>query len=381
MADDDEGNVSMRDIRERDDWTKVVGSAVAGRDVAIHRDVSGALFLDDGAECTTRLTAHQATELALGDELSLVGGKLPDGAAIAEVFDHAGRRHEAQVGQDVWIAVLQQPCLGRGLGPPVCYRTASGTLVPAPLPSRVVRRPVDDASERCPACGGASWDELVPDQSIRHDPHSEHAGAAVWVCCRSCAHTESAGLIRLIAGPESDAVTRSELPREALSTLTFPVYQAAGQQGRMSVDGGRTGVTVKHAALDRYGSVSSWVTVRTQTGTVRQRNRRSAASWDLITALDHATPLSDAAASVSDCSRRTAAGAVVRSRAVMRDSVRSAMRASRSTITISVDGESEPFLCLQSTHAWAARRISRKPTIIVSGRDAAIPRRLTRIVS
>ncbi len=242
------------------------------------RDREGHLWLSYSLERVsgTGLDDYQPRHQGLEGDRTLIGGRLPPGAVIAEVVDDAGERHLAAAANEAWIAVLDQPI--EGPSAPVCCRDRNGVPVAPPLPADWARSPVLDADEPCPACGGTLWDEVratddsrglsgpTTNHSMEPAPFVDYEGyePTPFVVCRSCGHEESIGsMMRFESSDDEDPAEverrvqamQEQLRREDRDTLgqvDFPIYAAEGWLASLSGSGRRDGgvdqITVSHGA-------------------------------------------------------------------------------------------------------------------------------------
>jgi hypothetical protein len=139
-----------------------------------------------------RWDAYGPTQSWVDADHSVVGGNMPPGAVSAQVSGVRGDRVQAQVGQGVFAAVLNEPTNGRE--PAVCFRDASGIPVRRPLPGTYPTTPVTDARDRCPACDSLDWEVYTPFEQWRGGRGSKVDGTNVpnpVVSCRVCGYEET----------------------------------------------------------------------------------------------------------------------------------------------------------------------------------------------
>jgi hypothetical protein len=222
-------------------------SAAHGRTVvAVVRDERGELWLGDHRYGGTLIADHRPAAQGLEADVTLAGGRMPEGAVRAIVRDRTGREHDALVGEQAWLAVLPQPL--RGESPIVRFLDATGELVAVPLPAGVELAPVEDAREPCPACGAADWGRVVVAPPGRYG--SDGGGRPTAAMCRRCGHEESLGVLHgsPIAGSEVDAEViaqaRGSFAREFADiarSVPFTLYGLAGYRATATGHGGQNG--------------------------------------------------------------------------------------------------------------------------------------------
>jgi hypothetical protein len=214
--------------------------------VAVVRDGRGDLSLDDDRYGGTRVAGHRPAVQGLEADVTVTGGRLPEGAVRAIVQDRAGRAHDAVVGEQAWLAVLPEPV--RGESPVVRFLDAAGELVAVPLPAGVELAPVEDAREPCPACRAADWGRVVVAPPGRSG--SDGAGRPTAAVCRRCGHEESLGVLSgpSIAGIEVDAdeiaQARGQFARDfadVARSVPFALYGLARHRGTAVGHGGQDG--------------------------------------------------------------------------------------------------------------------------------------------
>jgi hypothetical protein len=210
------------------------------------RDEDGELCLGDDRYGGTRVEDHRPAVQGLEADVTLTGGRLPDGAVRGIVRDRAGREHDAVVGEQAWLAVLPQPV--RGESPVVRFLDASGELVAMPLPAGVELAAVEDAREPCPACGAADWGRVVVAPPYRYG--SDGAGRPTAAVCRRCGHEESLGVLYGPAFPDTEvdpgevAAARAQFARDLADvarSAPFRLYGLAGHRATASGHGGQGG--------------------------------------------------------------------------------------------------------------------------------------------
>jgi hypothetical protein len=236
-----------------------------------HEDGVAGVVLEDGEHWLSGYVGDGGTLVdvygwavhGLTGDRTAEGGVLPPVAVGAEVVDRTGTRRMAVVGRGAWVIVLDEPATGALH--PVRFVDSDGRTVPRPLPQGWPRRPIDDVSEPCPACGGVGWDEVRPQgegYGTRPTPDGGWETTPVFVC-RSCGHQEPAGaVISLTFDVELDAhelerLQRAEDERQraqaraVVSRCRFPLYRVVGLApeigGYGEGDRGVTQVTLVHA--------------------------------------------------------------------------------------------------------------------------------------
>jgi hypothetical protein len=234
------------------DLTVLVSIEHAGERFGVVRDRAGSAWLSDSTKriCGPRLDDFLPELIGLADDRTLIGGLLPPGAVSAEVVDDAGERHQAVTANGAYVTALDQAASGEPR--PVCCRDDQGTPVAPALPASWARAAVLDAEEPCPACGGATWDEVRPtDESrgSRGGPDGRMEPTPI-VVCRSCGYEESVGSWmtferRPDADPEAAARARRayeqaqrERHRALLAEVKFPIYAAEGLSASIAGHGG-----------------------------------------------------------------------------------------------------------------------------------------------
>ncbi|HEY7077515.1 MAG TPA: hypothetical protein VH418_19190 [Solirubrobacteraceae bacterium] len=249
----------------------------ADGEAAIVRDVRGVWLAGRAREPSVMIDDHRPAVEGLEGDRTAHGGRLPPGAAGAEVVDDAERRHAAAAGNGFWVVVLDQP-LGGGAAP-VRYVDAAGETVAAPLPAGP-RTPVPDAPEPCPACGATGWDELVPDDPSGREP--------LVVCC-TCGHAEtSVSYSPLRAGeappwPEEENLPEGEPPLPPLPDFAerghwmlaeagFPIYAVPGRPAEVG-GSGRHGDVLDRIEIVHAGPPEVTVTTK------RERDAFGGEAW------------------------------------------------------------------------------------------------------
>lgn len=324
-------------------------------------------MLSDGTRAWG-LKEHDQLELPLGAARMLLGGRVPHGAVIVEVRDHAGVWHHAAVADDVWSVQLSQPCLRRRLKVPVRYLNSAGRHVNYALPADLKREPIADASDPCPVCEFVTWDRLTGDTG---DPHSVHGGAAVWVCCRTCGFNERSGVIRLHAAAPT-AASHSDQGAERISRVArearFPIYVARGYNARLErryrAAAATTAVTISH--FDSSSSNEPIVTVQTNAGSGRKRSPEDAEAWQLLSTLGQT--LARTVHRPGMTARSLSDGAsVIASRARRRGTACRAARGASLILNVIVDEEHRTFSGLIAEGGWVVRYHDAEISIVLSG--------------
>ena len=330
-----------------------------------------------------RIDDYRPAHVGLGDDRTLLGGRLAPGAAAAEAVDDRGRRIPAAVGNGAWAVVLDQPIRGRV--PAVCCRDAQGRPVAPALPAGWARAAVTDTDEPCPACGAVAWDEVRPDDESRGSRSLPDGGTEPTpiVVCRACGHEESIGsVIRFESREEEDPADVAERIRaweashraeqlELLGRVEFPIYAATGRPARLTGHGGSTAglcgpltrvenVTISHGAARR----DEVPELEIETATAESRRHQSestlareALQRRLYDSYDDSLPRSDAAF-------------VLRLRGRERAPRELAALAEVTERLIQIDGSPQPFRYVEANGRWAAVRRTDALTITVTGRAA-----------
>jgi hypothetical protein len=292
--------------------------------------------------------------VGLEGERTVLGGRLPGGAVSAEVVTDSGDRVACEVGDGAWVVVLDREI--QGLVSPVVFRNGAGVPVAAPLPEDWARAPVSDSSELCPACEAQAWDVVTPTDSSR--------GSDGWkptpvIVCRVCGHEEPMGTFygSVSRDDEDPAVVQARIrdSEEArrlshqmlLTAVTFAIYGAEGERGRIAGSGGGgdrvSSVTLAHGSDDRTRGPN--LHIRTALDDDRHLSeavlaREAVTQW-LQDPLAERTSGSDAAF-------------VLALRGNERTRKRAASRAVVGTREIAVDDAPVAFVCVQSGSRWAA---------------------------
>jgi hypothetical protein len=211
---------------------------------------------------------------SIGGDWIHLGGLLPPGATTAEVTDSMGVKHRCAVGDGAWVA-LTPNLLGHPGEPIVAYRDEDGGPVKRPpSPKELRREPVEDATERCPACEEKGWD-LVTEA----DPY-DRGNERMSVTCRTCGHAEATGMFVIswtveedyVPDPAAEAEMRLKMSRDAAAAVAnarCPLVGLARWTGARSVNGwGGTGdaveeVTLAHGNPEEEGP---WITVSASVG-------------------------------------------------------------------------------------------------------------------
>jgi len=152
VAGSSEGN--LRDLLRDRPTPPAEGVVLADGEAGIRRGRDGRLLITRSVRSGGGTPVERHVHALEGDP-AVVGGRLPPGAATADVEDLFGAFHRAQVAEGVWLCVL--PHRARGGEPPVTFRTAEGGLIGVEAPesgqlSRVVLateacdQPFDDAA-------------------------------------------------------------------------------------------------------------------------------------------------------------------------------------------------------------------------------------------
>jgi len=123
-----------------------------------------------------------------------LGGRLPPGAAAADVRDDAGAWCRAAAGHGAWVVFVARSTRTAGL-PPVRFVDAAGALTPArPRERLLAGAPLDGERRRllahagttgggpCPVCGGDDW---------RTEPF-EPPSSGLRIFCAACGFDDGA---------------------------------------------------------------------------------------------------------------------------------------------------------------------------------------------
>jgi hypothetical protein len=134
-------------------------------------------------------------------------GRLPSGAASAELRDVRDAVHHATIGSGVWLVVVPRSVPVAPTA--VLFRDPTGALVAPAQPPSADAQPIPDADVPCPACQGREWDLVTR-------PERESSQPERMIVCRRCGHEALAYL-----GPRPP---KPEIPPELEEPL-----QKAGQ--------------------------------------------------------------------------------------------------------------------------------------------------------
>ena len=309
------GDVTVGVVRMRDGMLLFPGEV----------DVGGGVVLTD-------FTPHGTTV----DGRTVVAGRRLPGVARVVVIDDRGDEYEAQLGDEVWVAVAGEAAFSEPLAR---YEDAEGGLVAYPLPDGE-RTPVEDADAPCPICGSRAWLEI-----------------GERVHCARCALQVGAGLMFMrLEVPDEEFVVEEDDDEEdedweaeerrereeALASVPFPVYGVPGREHEIggwssSKRQGVTGVTVEHADGEQRLQVAS--SVKERWGDDDRLREQLAAMTGRHEYVD-----------------RSDAGLRVHHTDADRASRRRAARVERQTRTFIIDGEPEPFELLALDDHWVAQR-------------------------
>jgi hypothetical protein len=327
------------------------------------RDAHGRLWLvlDVGRGGATGIDDLQPSRAGLGDR-TLVGGRLPDGAAVAEVVTAAGERVVATVGGGAWIALLDEP-LAVGDDPPVRFADAAGATVRRELPAAWPREPADDVDAACPACAGRAWEVVTALDGSR----GWTSGApSRLVVCRACGHEECMGAVLQVADhaelpeqlrpeerEEAERLTREherESRRLVLAELRVPVLAPVGD-GPLELRGWGGGA----------GRGTERLTVRRGDVEVQTADEPERFEGDEAV-------LREALAQLLVCvapGEGSAAAFVMGLRTAARSAAGEAARAERGDLALRVDGHGQRFALLRAGDAWVAllRRAGLRVTV------------------
>ncbi len=333
--------------------------------------------------CGPRLDDYRPDHVGLSDDRTLIGGRLASRAVGAEVVDDAGRRIRAAVAGGAWVAVLDQPILGPR-APAWCW-DVKGTPIAPELPGDWPRSRVQDADEACPACGHTVWDQVTATDDSRgmhggssrppSDPHYAGMEPSPFVVCCACGHEESiGGLTRFVSSSEEEAAENArryqhalrdmrERQLQTLETVRFPVFADRGSRAVMSGSGSANGVTnsvkVRHGVrADQAGPALEIETTEREQyrDTEYVSARRELERWLHSPGADLPTERSDA-------------GLIIAWRALDRERRRRAATAVRGEMLVRVDGNLEPFVCVQCDEHWVAVRHREHQTLTIAARQ------------
>lgn len=356
-------------------WAPVATQAVGDRAVGIFEKAPRVLTLSDGCGHALPCGPLGHVELGIGENLTVVGGHLPPQAASVQVLGYSGRPSTV-VERDAWCAVLHQPSFGARLPVPVVFRDGTGRVLRAPLPPGMTGRLVLDCSVLCPACGSRTWERIEAMSAGSSDDHSPLAGAAVWVACGTCGHTERGGLIRLPASSDQDRVSTIEV--EALADTERPAYRIPGRDARVRAIMRRRGKT-RSVDVDCILATGGTVSVRTGLASRSKNPVFAARSWEIVDAVmraQHLPQLPDLPGR-PELEHHSDAAVLLASRTRRRNALRALATAKRRTLDISVDGRPEHFACFVTHDVWVASRCDGSPPIMLTGSGDSDPAVLT----
>ena len=340
------------------------------------RRYGGGTLVDDERPCVQ----------GLGEERTVLGGRLPHGAVRAVVVDSSGGEREAAVGDGAWIMVLDEPL--DNADPPVRYIAADGRIVPTRLPEDWPRAPITDAITSCPACAAIEWDAVQARGESRGgstDSHGNYTSAKI-ASCRVCGHELRVdGFYRLEVDQDHPGAHIETAAREAerraqdmrlLAAVNFPVYVfASGPTPRAESLGGGTPL------YDAMRGGPSHVRVHHDDGDHRLL------SVETISDPDDSSPEELARDAIRNLMDRTAERWPELSEPALslwldereRDLSRSVLDARRSTEKIEVDGTPQSFTCLSLDRRWAAAAGICDLTVVILSRG--VPLSATRLTS
>jgi len=173
-------------------------------------------------------------------------GRLPAGAAGAELCDVRDAVHKATVGKGVWLVAVPrsvpvEPTV-------VLFRDADGAVVASPQPPGAHAEPIPDADVPCPACQGRRWNLVTR-------PGREGSQPERMIVCQRCGHEALA-----YHGP---GVPKPEIPPELVEPL-----QKAGRflGGVVEFALGKWQAYALEIEFPVYGLGPSWTGVRSLAG-------------------------------------------------------------------------------------------------------------------
>jgi hypothetical protein len=207
----------------RDGWRLLVSEGRAGVGVDNWGGEEHLLLVRDTEERSGTLLERTPSAIEDG-ACSVVGGRLPDRAAKAEVIDLTGQSHDAAVGGGAFVAVV--PGHFRELPPTVMFRGPRGGLIANPRDPDARFERLEEVEDPCPACGRVGW------EIVRVVANEYGSGDIEWESgrCRHCGHEESLGG-RSLRPPrrEPDHAAESEpWPEDPVAGAPFAVYEAVG---------------------------------------------------------------------------------------------------------------------------------------------------------
>lgn len=357
-------------------WAPVATQVVGARVVGIFEKACEVLTLSDGGGHALPCDATGHRELGIGENLTIVGGHLPPQAASVQVLGCSGCPSTV-INRGAWCAVLHQPSFGERLRVPLVFRDGTGRVVRAPLPPGMTGRLVSDCSVPCPACESRTWERIEDVSAGSSDDHSPLAGAAVWVACSTCGHTERGGLIRL--PPSSGQHRMSTIEVEALADTEWPVYRTADGDARVRAITRKRG-KIQSVDVDCILAVGGTVSVRTGSAFRSKNPVFAARAWETVEAIMRAQDLSELLDSTGqpELERHSDAAVLLASRTRRRNALRALATAKRRTLVLSVDSRPEHFACFVTHDVWVAFRCDGFPEIMLTGSGDPDPMVLTR---
>lgn len=353
------------------------------------RDRNGTCWLSCSLQRASgpRLDDTRPRSRGLSEDRTLIGGLLPAGAVRAEVVDARGERHVAAVGDGAWVAVLAQPIDGRAT--PVCFRDEHGSAVAPALPAGWPRSAVEDAAQRCPACGECGWDEALPTDDSRGMRGTAGGGMEPTpiVVCRFCGYEESVGawMTMVSASPRADA-DEDEVARRTraamrerrrrrsamLTEIDFPIYAPQGWEVTLAGWGGGERVERVSVAHHDMGAGSDrMLRVETVRSEECARSEQALAQAEMEQLL-HRRPRSQGvgrAEAERAMAERSEAARAIALHALQRERRLRAAKAARSRCDLIVDGLARSFTLLRSGDRWSAAACGPGLTIVLAAID------------
>jgi hypothetical protein len=113
------------------------------------------------------------------DSVRAFAGRLPSGAASAELRDVRDAVHSATIGSGVWLVVVPRSVPVEPTA--VLFRDPTGAIVAPAQPPSADAEPIPDADVPCPACQGREWDLVTR-------PERESSQPEQMIVCRRCGH-------------------------------------------------------------------------------------------------------------------------------------------------------------------------------------------------
>jgi hypothetical protein len=318
----------------------------------------------------------------------VVGGLLPPGAVSAEAVDDRGERVSAAVGEGAYVALLEQP--NDGAEPIVCCRDGSGRPVRRPWAADYPSRRVNDAEEKCPACGAIDWDEYTPFEEWRGGRGSKVDGthvASPVVSCVVCGHEEREPAFTTYGSEpedEDEATRAARLARAraqhrkhdwlagalTLRAAQFPIYAAEDYRAKLGGSGSQgddlTEITVHQYDGDDVDADTDEQPCLAVTTESTSREHHA----DLVKARHALGSWSSRGAGADGWPDASYAAMTLWLRARDRERRAASLGAVRSDQVLVIDGAEVPALALHGpVSRWVARAHHADLTITVAARD------------